>query len=190
MLNLNKLIRPDFAIFRVAEVFKEPIQREYAVAFFNGYGTEINQFAPGHPEWEDEQYKYLGKTTRILRENSSNFTSRHLTVLYPTLHDSIWVNHWSGAAKHVYTIFSLKPEGFDGPLLHTRERAGYHWMDLMHHEAAKVTKSIGGSHVSVSLDPFHKKWLGTNNEGEAGCLAELPELLNVSMNGYLLQVAA
>ncbi|MFM7195064.1 MAG: sulfatase-modifying factor protein, partial [Bacteroidota bacterium] len=49
MLNLNKLIRPDFAIFRVAEVFKEPILREYATAFFNGYGTEINQFAPGHP---------------------------------------------------------------------------------------------------------------------------------------------
>lgn len=36
MLNLNKFIRPDFAIFRVAEVYKEPIQREYAVAFFNG----------------------------------------------------------------------------------------------------------------------------------------------------------
>ncbi|MFM7329704.1 MAG: sulfatase-modifying factor protein, partial [Bacteroidota bacterium] len=51
MLNLNKLIRPDFAIFRVAEVFKEPILREYATAFFNGYGTEINQFAPGHPSW-------------------------------------------------------------------------------------------------------------------------------------------
>jgi iron(II)-dependent oxidoreductase len=34
MLNLNKFIRPDFAIFRVAEVYKEPIQREYAVAFF------------------------------------------------------------------------------------------------------------------------------------------------------------
>lgn len=27
MLNLNKFIRPDFAIFRVAEVYKEPIQR-------------------------------------------------------------------------------------------------------------------------------------------------------------------
>ncbi|MDZ7647454.1 MAG: hypothetical protein U5K54_09855 [Cytophagales bacterium] len=69
-LNLNKFIRPDFAIFRVAEVFKEPIQREYAVAFFNGYGTEINQFAPGHPEWEDEQNSYLGRTTKILRENN------------------------------------------------------------------------------------------------------------------------
>lgn len=188
LLNLNKLIRPDFAIFRVAEVFKEPIQREYAVAFFNGYGTEINQFGPGHPEWEEEQYRYLGKTSRILRENSSNFTSRHMTVLYPTLHDSIWVNHWPGASKHIYSIFSLKPEGFDGPLMRVRERAGYHWLDLMHHEPAAIRKTAGGVEVSVTVDGFHKKWLGTNNEGQAGCLAELPEVLSVSMSGYLLQV--
>ncbi|MFN8690956.1 MAG: sulfatase-modifying factor protein, partial [Cyclobacteriaceae bacterium] len=73
MLNLNRLLHPGFSIFRVAEVFKEPIQREYAVAFFNGYGTEINQFAPGHPEWEAGQYQYLGRTTRILREHSRVF---------------------------------------------------------------------------------------------------------------------
>ena len=90
---LNKFIRPDFAIFRVAEVYKEPIQREYAVAFFNGYGTEINQFAPGHPEWEEEQYRYLGRTTRILRENTSLFTSDY-TPMISTLHDSVWVNEW------------------------------------------------------------------------------------------------
>jgi formylglycine-generating enzyme required for sulfatase activity len=190
MLNLNKLIRPNFAIFRVAEVFKEPIQREYAVAFFNGYGTEINQFAPGHPEWEEEQYRYLGKTSRILRENTANFTTRHLTMLFPTLHDSIWVNHWPGAGKHIYTIFSVKPEGFDGPLLQIRERPGYHWIDLMHHEPALLARTSKGTTVSVSVDGFHKKWLGTNNEGEAGCLAELPVILQVSMNGYILQVSA
>jgi len=35
-LNLNKLIKPDFAIFRVAEIFKEPIQREFATSFLMG----------------------------------------------------------------------------------------------------------------------------------------------------------
>ena len=47
MLNLNKFIKPEFAIFRVAELFKEKIQREFATSFFNGYGTELNIFAPG-----------------------------------------------------------------------------------------------------------------------------------------------
>jgi hypothetical protein len=42
MLNLNKLIKPEFAIYRVAELFKEPIRREFTTSFFNGYGTEIN----------------------------------------------------------------------------------------------------------------------------------------------------
>lgn len=115
-LTATKFIRPDFAILRVAEVFKEPIQREYAVAFFNGYGAEINQFAPGHPEWEQEQYRYLGGTTRILRENSINFTSSSYTPLIPTVRDSVWVNKWDQQDKTVYTIFSLKSEGFNGKL--------------------------------------------------------------------------
>lgn len=62
MLNLNKLIKPEFAIYRVAELFKEPIQREFATSFFNGYGTEINIMAPGQPDWVEEQYKYFGRT--------------------------------------------------------------------------------------------------------------------------------
>ena len=74
MLNLNKFIKPEFAIYRVAELFKEPIQREFATSFFNGYGTELNIFAPGMPDWADEQYKYLGKTSRILRENTTSFS--------------------------------------------------------------------------------------------------------------------
>ncbi len=66
MLNLNKLIKPEFTIYRVAELFKERIQREFATSFFNGYGTEMNIMSPGQPDWAEEQYKYLGRTTRIL----------------------------------------------------------------------------------------------------------------------------
>ena len=35
LLNLNKLIKPDFAIFRVVEVNKERIKREYNLSLFN-----------------------------------------------------------------------------------------------------------------------------------------------------------
>ena len=57
MLNLNKFIKPDFAIFRVAEENKEAIKREFNVSFFNGYGTEMNNFGPGRFEWSDDQMR-------------------------------------------------------------------------------------------------------------------------------------
>ena len=45
-LNLNKLIKPDFSIFRVCDVGEDIIHREIAISFFNGYGTELNMFSP------------------------------------------------------------------------------------------------------------------------------------------------
>ena len=35
------------------------MHRETAISFFNGYGTEINTFAPGRPDWMEEEFKYL-----------------------------------------------------------------------------------------------------------------------------------
>ncbi len=185
MLNLNKLIRPDFSIFRVAEVYKEPIRREYAVSFFNGYGTEINQFPPGHPEWEDEQYLYLGRTTRILRESQEVFSSQQVKVLIPTLHDSIWVNEWNSPTKQLFTIFSLKPKGYRGKLFKTI-MPDRHWVDLWSHE--EVTLKDG--YVPVKLDPFDAADLGTNNEGQVSCIAGFSDLLHSKLDGNRLQVSA
>ncbi|MBL7848913.1 MAG: SUMF1/EgtB/PvdO family nonheme iron enzyme [Cyclobacteriaceae bacterium] len=190
MLNLNKLIKPDFAIFRVAEVFKEPIQREYATAFFNGYGTEINQFGPGHPEYEEEQYRYLGKTSMILRENSSVFLTSAFTPLVPSIRDSIWVNSWPSAVKHVYTIYSLKPGGYHGPLMEVKHREGWHWVDLWHHEEAAVTKNGDKPTVTAWLDAFDSRDLGTNNEGQAGCLAEFPVKIRWGLKDDQLMIEA
>lgn len=200
MLNLNKFIRPDFVIFRVAEVFKEPIKREYALAFFNGYGTEINQFAPGHPDWEEEQYRFLGRTTRILRENSSAFTSFEWTPLLPTLHDSIWVNQWPARdisiytvfrpKKTLYTIFSLKPEGYKGALFEMQEEAGYHYVDLWHHEEGIPVAVNNKLYVQVKLEAFNSYDLGTNNEGSVGCIARLPQLLRVAFRNNYLSIEA
>ena len=187
MLNLNKLIHPDFAIFRVAEVYKEPIQREYAVAFFNGYGTEINQFAPGHPDYEEKQYKYLGKTSRILRENTENFTAGKLTPLIETLHDSIWVNQWEMADKSIYTIFSLKPEGFKGKLFKVDEKSDHHVVDLWHHKELKITAD---GYVEAETNSFDKSFIGTNNEGNVDCIAVLPKSINAKLDGNKLSLHA
>jgi len=185
MLNLNKFIRPDFAIFRVAEVFKEPIQREYAVAFFNGYGTEINQFAPGHPDWEEEQYKYLGKTTRILRENTSLFNADYVPLI-PTLRDSVWVNQWGDQDKSIYTIFSLKPEGFSGPLFEVQEVASSRWIDLWKHEEMIIKKLGDKSYAIANIDGFDVRYSGTNNEGNVSSIARFAPTLNVNVFGDLL----
>jgi formylglycine-generating enzyme required for sulfatase activity len=182
MLNLNKFIRPDFAIFRVAEVFKEPIQREYAVAFFNGYGTEINQFAPGHPDWEEEQYKYLGKTTRILRENTSLFTADYVPLI-PTLRDSVWVNQWGDHDKSIYTIFSLKPEGFSGPLFEVRQLASSRWIDLWKHEEVMIKKMGTKSYAMANVDGFDVRDLGTNNEGNVSSIARFSPTLYAQVLG-------
>lgn len=190
MLNLNKFIRPDFAIFRVAEVFKEPIQREYAVAFFNGYGTEINQFAPGHPDWEEDQYRYLGRTTRILRENSDNFTKGKLTPLVSTFHDSVWVNRWDLDEKTLYTIYSTRAEGFSGLLFNVEPDESSHFVDLWHHEELTPQKKDDEWAIAARTDPFRPAFLGTNNEGEVDCIAKLPNLLTCNFEGDQLSIGS
>ncbi|MBM3177745.1 MAG: SUMF1/EgtB/PvdO family nonheme iron enzyme [Bacteroidetes bacterium] len=186
MLNLNKLIQNDFAIFRVAEVFKEPILREYATAFFNGYGTEINQFAPGHPDWEDDQYRYLGKTSMLLRENASNFYQGKFTPLIPTEHDSIWVNEFSLNTKRLFTIYNNLPDGFNGKLFRTAMDENEHMIDLWNHEELQPQGSGGLKSVSVKVDGFSKWFSGTNNEGQNGCVAVFKKSLVVDYkNGAL-----
>lgn len=190
MLNLNKFIKPDFSIFRVAELFKEPIRREYNVAFFNGYGTEMNIFAPGKPEWADEQYRYWGLSTRILRENTTNFVSHDYTPLIPTTSDNIWVNRWNTEDKTIYTIYSLIPEGYKGLLFEVEPREGRHFVDLWNHREVEPKQENNQWLVEVETEAFQKTWLGTNNEGAIGCIAEFPVLLKVSRQSDVLKVNA
>jgi len=206
MLNLNKFIKPEFAIFRVAELFKEPIQREFATSFFNGYGTEINMFAPGQPDWVEEQYKYLGKTSRILRENTINFTSGIYTPLIPTTADSIWVNEWKQEDKTIYTIYSVIPQGYKGNLFYVQPKQGYHFVDLWHHkllepklvrgetkpgaENSIQSKEIFSRYtIEAETNAFNSKWLGTNNEGEVDCIAQLPQHIIATTRGDVLDVS-
>jgi formylglycine-generating enzyme required for sulfatase activity len=183
LLNLNKLIKPDFAIFRVAEIFKEPIQREFASSFFNGYGTELNIMEPGRPSWVDEQYKYLGRTSRILRENTNSFVASDFRPLIETSTDNIWVNAWLRPEKNVYTIFSLIPEGYSDLLFKINSKEGFHFVDLWHHRLLTPKKVKDDWWIAAETNAFHKKYLGTNNEGEVDCIAQLELLLKVNRNG-------
>jgi formylglycine-generating enzyme required for sulfatase activity len=188
-LNLNKFIRPDFAIFRVTEVFKEPIRREYATAFFNGYGTEINQFAAGHPAWEEEQYRFLGRTSRILRENTDLFT-RAFTPLLPTLRDTVWVNRWGDSDKVLYTIYSARSEGLQGPLFEVKSEAGYHFTDLWNGRELEPIRIKDKTYLEVTIEGFDPRWLGTNNEGSVGCVGRFRNLLRIYASENRIMIEA
>ena len=182
MLNLNKLIKPEFAIFRVVEVGKERIKREYSLSLFNGYGTENNFFSPGRPYWLDEQWKYLSRILMFQRENAGNFTQQNWVPLVKTAADSILVNYWPAENKSVYTIFSLIPQGFNKPLFEVQPKTGFHFIDLWNHESVQLDTIENKIYAVADIESFSEKYLGTNNEGVVGAIAEFPELLQVSFN--------
>lgn len=181
MLNLNKFIKPDFAIFRVTELTHHPIRREFAVAFFNGYGTELNIFSPGAPEWVDEQNLFLGQTSRILRENTSNFISHKYTPLLPTLHDSIFVNRWDIEGKTIYTVFSLIPAGFNAPLFEVDNKPATHYVDIFNHDELTLANVNSKWYVPAKTASFNIYDLGTNNEGAVTAIAALPNAITVTL---------
>lgn len=187
-LNLNKLIKPDFAIFRVIQVAEGRIHREIAVAFFNGYGSELNIMRPGRPGWIDEELAYLGRTTKILRENSSVFLNQDWTPLVRTVADSIWVNAWPGKEKTLFTVYNLRPEGWSGPLFRTKVDTSYHAVDLWHHEELPVSVANDSAMLSVTADGFSRAWLGTRREGSVDCIALLKKRLSVTLDGDSLAI--
>lgn len=190
LLNLNKLIKPDFAIFRVAEVNKERIRREYSLSLFNGHGVEVNVMRPGRPEWIDDDYKYWGRCVRILKENSSNFNSYGWIPLIPTLHDNIYVNKWPGKRKTIYTVFSLLPEGFENTLFDADLADEYHFVDLWNHEDLKHETTGGKVRPIIELESFNRKYLGTNNEGVVTVVAVLPKVLQIQTEGDRISIEA
>jgi len=192
-LNLNKLIKPDFAIFRVLQLADDRLHRELAISFFNGYGVEINTMRAGRPSWMREEFEYLGRTTKILRENDAVFHNSDWMPLVETLADSIYVNRWISGRKVLFTIYSMRPEGFTGLLFDlssfmenmTRifDNKNYHIADLWNHAEIGVIIQKGKILVPVTVDPFNRSWLDTRREGNVGCVALLPVLLNAEFKG-------
>jgi len=189
-LNLNKFMKPDFAIFRVLQLGEGEFHREAAVALFNGYGSEINTMRPGRPDWIEENLRYLGRTTKILRENSSAFLDMNWEPLVSVLEDGLWANKWAADGKTVYTIYNLRPEGFKGPFVETVVPAGTHLVSLWNHEELKPVDRGGRTYAPVDVAAFNASYLGTRLEGSVDCVAVLPELLSVALDGEILSVAA
>jgi formylglycine-generating enzyme required for sulfatase activity len=184
------LIKPDIAIFRVAQLAEGRIHRETAVAFFNGYGTEMNIMRPGRPDWIEEEFAYLGRTTKILRENSSSFVSPDWTPLITTLTDSIWVNQWPTHGKTLYTVYSLRPEGWSGPLFEAPQHEGKHYVSLWNHEELTPVRIGDKNYVKSAVDGFSRAWLGTRREGSVDCIAQFPRTLDVQLVRDSLRIGA
>jgi formylglycine-generating enzyme required for sulfatase activity len=182
-LNLNKIIKPDFGIFRVCHIKDGNLHREVAISLFNGIGTEIINFAPGRPAWMEEEFIYLGKTTMILRENTTAFNDPDWIPMIETLHDSIWVNKWTDGQKEIFTIYSLVPEGYSGPLFTAEDQSGYHFVSLWNHEEILPLLLNQSAYIPVNIDAFNKSYLGTRREGSNECIARMPILINASREG-------
>lgn len=145
--------------------------------------------SPGQPEWAEEQYKYLGRTSRILRENTYNFVARGYKPLIETSADNIWVNEWALTGKTIYTIYSVRPEGYNDYLFKVQPEEGYHFVDLWHHRLLSPKQNNSAWWIEAETNAFNKKYLGTNNEGEVDCIAKLPILITATRNGDLLKLA-
>jgi len=182
LLNLNKFIKPDSAIFRVIQLGEGRFRREASVAFFNGYGSEINTMRPGRPEAIEEDLSHLGRTLKILRENHLAFISPEWIPLYPVLEDGLWANCWPADNKIIFTVFSLKPEGYRGPLIPIKEKPGYHFVSLWRHEELKPEKVGERLYLPAELDAFSRHHLDTRLEGSVDCLAVLPEIIKALRN--------
>ena len=190
-LNLNKLIKPEFCIYRQAIIENDNHpRRDAALSFFNGHGVEYHLYVPVELDRIQELYAFTGKGVRILRENADNFLNPGWTPLLPTLADSVWVNEWPLGDKTIYTLYSLRPEGFRGELFEVTKEEGYHFVDLWQNKELEPIR-IGSKHViAADVDPFPAEYLGTISEAEVSAIARFPELLTLSQEGDKLTVGA
>jgi len=199
-LNLNKFIKPDFAIFRVLQLADDRLHRELAISFFNGYGVEINTMRPGRPSWIKEEFEYMGKTTKILRENDAVFHNMNWMPLIPALIDSVYINRWMSDNKILYTIYSNNPDGCHGALFelnnypeslgNSTEQGNLHAVDLWNHIEIDTIMKNGKVTIPATIQPFDRAWLNTRREGNVGCIAFLPTLLNIKMTDDSLDFKA
>jgi gamma-glutamyl hercynylcysteine S-oxide synthase len=183
-LNLNKLIKPDFSIFRVCDVGENIIHREIAIAFFNGYGTELNMFRPGG---RDEKYAsdcdFLSLTTFTLRQNNDAFLDKDWTPFIETTADDIYVNRWTAGEKTVYTILNMKPQGFTGRLFRIDSQPNKHFVSIWNHENLKPELVNGTAFISATAAGWLPSEAGTRSEGSVDCIAEFPAVLKSELRG-------
>jgi formylglycine-generating enzyme required for sulfatase activity len=188
-LNLNKLIKPDFSIFRVCDVGEDLIHREIAISFFNGYGTELNMFRPGG---RNDDYRsdmdFLSHTTFILRQNNDAFLDNEWTPLIDTRFDSVFVNRWRSADKTIFTVLNMRSSGIDGALFEAVRPEGKHFVSIWNHENLEPVILKGTSYLKVRAEGWNPAFSGSRREGSVDCIAELPELIKAEVRGDSIKI--
>ncbi len=188
-LNLNKLMKPDFSIFRVCDIGEDIIHREIAVSFFNGYGIELNMFRPGRrgDSYRDD-LTYLARTTFIQRQNNDSFLDYNWTPLNRTTTDNVYVNSWKSGNKTLYTILNMRENGFKGNLFNVDTTGGRHYISLWSHEEIQTVSENGQTFIPVSISGWQASHSGTRMEGSVDCIAELPLLLKTQVKGDSIEI--
>ncbi|MDX2414547.1 MAG: SUMF1/EgtB/PvdO family nonheme iron enzyme, partial [Bacteroidales bacterium] len=189
-LNLNKLIKPEFAIFRVCDVGEDILHREIALAFFNGYGTELNFFRPGRDFQLQKDYDFLASTTMILRENTSAFLDPDWIPLLNTNEDNILVNRWGKSDKYIYTVYSKEPKGFSGALFEVENTSEHHFVSLWHSEELEPLTIGNKEFIDVSLFPYPDSYKGSRREGAVDCIARFAKILNCRISSDTLHISS
>jgi len=188
-LNLNKLIKPDFSVFRVCDVGEDIIHREVAIAFFNGYGTELNMYRPGgRNENFDKDLEFLARTTFTLRQNNDAFLDQNWTPFLETTVDGVFVNRWNSGEKTIYTVLNMRHEGIAGSLFEVTGRQGVHYISLWNHENLIPVNEKGKLMIPALADGWHSAWSGTRKEGSVDCIAELPDILRSELRGDSVKI--
>ncbi len=190
-LNLNKLIKSDFSIFRVCDVGEDIIHREIAISFYNGYGVELNLFRPGGrgDNYRDD-LAYLAHTTFILRQNNDAFLDHDWTPLIDTKTDSVYVNRWKSGSKTVFTVLNMKQEGVNGTLFSVDTTTGRHYVSLWNHENIIPLEENGKIYLSAKAQGWPASYSGTRKEASVDCIAELPNLINAGVYGDSIKIQA
>lgn len=188
-LNLNKLIKPDFSIFRVCDVGEDLIHRELAIAFFNGYGTELNMFRPGG---RDDNYRsdmeFLSKTTFTLRQNNDAFLDFDWTPMIETKTDNVYVNRWRSDDKVIYSVLNMRPEGSYGKLIRIEKQTAKHYVSLWNHETVEPETDQDGTYLTVNAPGWDPAFKGTRREGSVDCIAEFSGLIKSNLKGDSLRI--
>lgn len=189
ILNLNKLIKPDFSVFRICNVGKDILRREAAVSFFNGCGTELNMFYPGsRDEHYIEDLDFLARTTFILKQNNDVFLDQGWTPLVETTIDSVFVNGWRSGDKTIYTILDMRSGGDNENIFKVDSYSGKHFVSLWNHEDVQPSFENGIALISSVTERRQQSFSGSRKEVFVDCIAGFPELIRSQMVGDSLKI--
>jgi len=189
-LNLNKYVFPQNQIFRVLQLTEGRLHREANVCLFNGYGMELNIMRAGRPSWMEEEFRYMGRIIKILRDNSRLFSLPDYQPLVPVQAESIWVNRWQNETKTIHTVYSLVPQGFSAPLIDVQPEESAHYVSLWHHQKVEPVQVGERWQIPVTTLAFDRAWLSTRMESQVDCIACFPRLIDGQVNHDSLSVQA